>query len=126
MNTKSPKGSDDPTETRVEDDAAFPNLADFLTPGQQRLMDAAVTIATEPPDDINYQHSILCQVGLPRSKVKATTFERRSQTAILSVEAGKLFDGKDLVQQFVPYGPKARPLGVSARGFHPASMSCNR
>ena len=108
MNTKNPEDIEDPTETRVEDDAAFPNLADFLTPGQQRLMDAAVTIATEPPDDINYQHSILCQVGLPRSKVKATTFERRSQTAILSVEAGKLFDGKDLVQQFVPYGPKAR------------------
>jgi hypothetical protein len=79
-----------------------------LPPGQRRLTNASVTIATDPPDDINYQHSILCQVGLPRSKLKATNFERRSQNAILSVEAGKLFDGKDLVQQFVPYGPKAR------------------
>lgn len=74
----------------------------------RRLADASVTITTDPPDDINYQHSILCQVGLPRSKLKGTTFERRSQNAILSVEAGKLFNGKDLVQQFVPYGPKAR------------------
>ncbi len=79
-----------------------------LPPGKRRLVDASVTIAADQPDDINYQHSILCQVGLPRSKLKATTFERRSQNAILSVEAGKLFDGKDMVQQFVPYGPKAR------------------
>jgi hypothetical protein len=79
-----------------------------LPPGKRRLVDASVSIAADQPDDINYQHSILCQVGLPRSKLKTTTFERRSQNAILSVEAGKLFDGKDMVQQFVPYGPKAR------------------
>jgi hypothetical protein len=79
-----------------------------LPPGQRRLVNASVTIAADPPDDINYQHSILCQVGLPRSKLKTTTFERRSHNAILSVEAGKLFDGKHMVQQFVPYGPKAR------------------
>lgn len=85
MSTKKPEEIEDSIEARTEDDAEFPKLADFLTPGQQRLMDAAMTIASEPPDDINYQHSILCQVGLPRSKVKETTFERRSQTAILSV-----------------------------------------
>jgi len=79
-----------------------------LPPGQQRLVNASVTIAADPPDDINYQHSILCQVGLPRSKLKTTTFERRTQNAILSVEDGKLFDGKNMVQQLVPYGPKAR------------------
>ena len=99
--------------TQAQSDADEP-LTDLfgapitLPPVKRRLADTSVSIASDPPDDINYQHSILCQVGLPRSKLKTTTFERRSQSAILSVEAGKLFDGKDLVQQFVPYGPKAR------------------
>lgn len=99
--------------TQAQSDADEP-LTDLfgapitLPPVKRRLADTSVSIAADPPDDINYQHSILCQVGLPRSKLKTTTFERRSQSAILSVEAGKLFDGKDLVQQFVPYGPKAR------------------
>ena len=106
-----------------------------LTNVQQRMTDAATAIAMEPPDDINYQHSILCQVGLPRSKVSGTSFERRTQNAILSVEAGKIFDGENFLQQFIPYGPKARlalgyihtiaiktksaviPVGDSAREF---------
>jgi hypothetical protein len=106
-----------------------------LTPVKQKMAEASAAIAVDPPDDINYQHSILCQVGLPRSRVKALSFERRTANAILSVEAGKLFDGRQLVQQFVPYGPKARlalgyihtmalrlqsavvPVGDSAREF---------
>lgn len=79
-----------------------------LTNVQRKMVDAVTSIATDASDDINYQHSILCQVGLPRSKVKGLGFERRTNNAILSVEAGKLFNGKELVQQFVPYGPKAR------------------
>lgn len=96
-----------------------------LPPGKRRLVDASVSIAADQPDDINYQHSILCQVGLPRSKLKTTTFERRSQNAILSVEAGKLFDGKDMVQQFVPMGRKPgwRWAISTQRLFEPAARS---
>lgn len=102
---------------------------------QRKMLNAVTSIYTEPVDDINYQHSILCQVGLPRSKVNGTSFERRTKNAILSVEAGKIFDGEKFIQQFVPYGTKARlalgyihtvaiktqsaviPVGDSAREF---------
>jgi hypothetical protein len=102
---------------------------------QRKMLNAVVSINGEPVDDINYQHSILCQVGLPRSKVSGISFERRTKNAILSVEAGKIFDGEKFIQQFVPYGTKARlalgyihtvaiktqsaiiPVGDSAREF---------
>lgn len=105
------------------------------SPVKKKMVDAMADMATSERDSINYQHSILCQVGLPRSKVDGNSFERKTANAILSVEAGKLFDGENLVQQVVPYGPKARlalgyihtmaiksrspiiPVGDSARHF---------
>ncbi|KUY84960.1 replication protein [Burkholderia cepacia] len=67
-------------------------------------------IAGERPDDDDrgYMHSIMCQVGLPRSKVDSTSFERHSGGAALLVEAGKLWDGKQFVQQPIPYGAMPR------------------
>ena len=77
------------------------------TPREARLVKTAAEIASERPDDDDrgYMHSIMCQVGLPRSKVDATSFERHSGGAALLVEAGKLWDGKQFVQQPIPYGP---------------------
>jgi hypothetical protein len=105
------------------------------TPVKTRLVAAVSEIMEEQPDSLNFQHSILCQVGLPRKRVPGDYFERRSGSAILSVQAGKYYDGKNMVQQPVPYGPKARlalgyihsyakwadtpiiPAGESAREF---------
>lgn len=80
------------------------------TPREARLVKTAAEIASERPDDDDrgYMHSIMCQVGLPRSKVDATSFERHSGGAALLVEAGKLWDGKQFVQQPIPYGPMPR------------------
>lgn len=80
------------------------------TPREARLVKKAAEIASERPDDDDrgYMHSIMCQVGLPRSKVDATSFERHSGGAALLVEAGKLWDGKQFVQQPIPYGPMPR------------------
>jgi hypothetical protein len=106
-----------------------------ITPVKARIVSAASEILADQPDSLNYQHSILCQVGLPRKRVPGDYFERRSGNAILSVQAGKYFDGKNMVLQPVPYGPKARlalgyihsyakwadspiiPAGDSARDF---------
>lgn len=119
------------------DDLSADRFGEFLplSTVQRKMVNAVTAITIDPPDDINYQHSILCQVGLPRSRVKGVSFERRTQNAILSVEGGKLFDGKNFTQQFIPYGPKARlalgyihtvaiktqsaviPVGDSAREF---------
>lgn len=102
---------------------------------QARMAAASSEIMFDEPDTINFQHSILCQVGLPRKLVQGDYFERRAGNAILSVQAGKYFDGKNMIQQPVPYGPKARlalgyihsyakyantpviPVGDSAREF---------
>lgn len=75
-----------------------------------KLIDTSVKISMESPEDeeITYLHSIMCQVGLPRSKVSGTSFERYSGAAALLVEAGKLWDGKQFVQQAVPYGAMPR------------------
>lgn len=81
-----------------------------LTKYQERLVKTAAEIAGERPDDEDraYMHSIMCQVGLPRSKVEGTSFERRSGSVALLVEAGSLYDGKNFVQQPIPYGPMPR------------------
>jgi hypothetical protein len=76
----------------------------------ERIIKASAEIAMEGAegDDRMYMHSILCQVGLPRSSVAGTSFERRSGGAALLVEAGKLWNGKDFIQQPIPYGGMPR------------------
>lgn len=59
-------------------------------------------------EDATYFHSIMCQVGLPRSKVDGTTFERRCGGAVLLVKAGALWDGEQFVPQIIPYGALPR------------------
>lgn len=77
------------------------------------LIDAAATIGSENPSgsDIAYLHAILCQVGLPRGPKAVegvTVFERMCGGAALRVTAGALWDGKQLVQQPIPYGANPR------------------
>ncbi len=76
----------------------------------ERLIKTAAEIAGERPDDEDraYIHSIMCQVGLPRSKVEGNAFERQSGGVGLLVESGKLWDGKQFVQQPIPYGAMPR------------------
>lgn len=81
-----------------------------LTKREERLVKTAAEIAGERPDDEDraYIHSIMCQVGLPRSKVDGHSFERQSGGVALLVEAGKLWDGMQFVQQSIPYGTMPR------------------
>jgi hypothetical protein len=79
-------------------------------PRAEHLIKTGSRIASERPgdDDKGYMHSIMCQVGLPRSKVDGISFERSSGGAALLVEAGKLWDGRKFVQQPIPYGATPR------------------
>lgn len=99
----------------------YPALSSNLVPAEskpphkvsartERLIKTAAEIAGERPgdEDLAYMHSILCQVGLPRSKVSGHSFERRSGGAALLIEAGKLWDGREFVRQEIPYGPMPR------------------
>lgn len=80
------------------------------TKRETKLVAASAEIAGARPDgdDLAFMHTIMCQVGLPRSKVDGSTFERHSGNAALLVEAGKLWDGEKFVQQPIPYGPMPR------------------
>lgn len=74
------------------------------------IVDAAERIALDQPqgDDIAFLDGLLCTVGLPRSRVVGTVFERTSGRAALRVEAGQLWNGNNWVQQIVPFGPLPR------------------
>jgi hypothetical protein len=73
-----------------------------------RLIDASVEIQAAPADRPDYLHTVLCQVGMPRSKHDGLSFERTSGNVSLRVEAGKLWDGGEWQQQPLPYGVRPR------------------
>src|SRR6218665_3085106 len=71
-----------------------------------KLLAAAHEIATIPPtgNDFVLTHAVLCQVGLPRSKVEGREFHRRSGDMWINVQAGWLDEGRGPVAQPIPYG----------------------
>ncbi len=75
-----------------------------------KAIDTAALIRQEPPqgEDMAFTHSILCQVGLPRSKVAGREFMRRSGDAWLVVQAGWIDEGSGPVEQPLPYGAMPR------------------
>jgi len=72
------------------------------------MTDAALAASETPSQDPEFLHSVLCQVGLPRSQIEGREFLRQSGSAILMVEAGKWFDGMRMNDMFVPYGTRPR------------------
>lgn len=74
------------------------------------IIDASARIMETPPtgNDLAFNHGILCQVGLPRSKVEGSSFLRQSGDAWVHVQAGLLDEGAGPVQQPVPYGALPR------------------
>jgi Plasmid encoded RepA protein len=82
--------------------------ADPLPPTTARILKFSSQIAERPAERPDFLHAGLCQVGLPRSQVKELTFERTSGKASLLLEAGKLWDGTEWIQQPLPYGTRPR------------------
>jgi len=78
-----------------------------LSRSDSALIAAAVDIATNQPpsaEEMAYTHAVLCQVGLPRSKVEGREFMRQSGEAWMNVQAGYLDEGRGPVLQPIPYG----------------------
>lgn len=75
-----------------------------------KLLDAGHAIASTPPsgNDMAFTHAVLCQVGLPRSKVDGREFHRQSGDMWINVQAGWLDEGRGPVLQPVPYGAMPR------------------
>lgn len=83
-----------------------------LTPMQRRLIDAGTDIGTEAPDRADFLHTVMCQVGLPRKKTESRTFERHSGHVSVLLEAGNLYNGREWVEQPLPYGTTPRLVMV--------------
>ncbi|MEI2805530.1 MAG: hypothetical protein V9G18_06195, partial [Albidovulum sp.] len=60
---------------------------------QNRLLGVAVEIDQDDPLDIVYQHSLFCQVVLPRSRPEGRVFERAYRNGSIRMHAGELWDG---------------------------------
>ena len=77
----------------------------------RRLLDASEATRSEP-DEVLYQHSILCQTGLPYRNPgdDVRTWERSNGAAGLEVTAGKAWHPElcRFVELGLPYGPKPR------------------
>jgi hypothetical protein len=81
-----------------------------LTRRDSKLIEASALIATDAPngEDMAFTHAVLCQVGLPRSKVEGENFMRQSGSAWVNVQAGYLDEGNGPVLQPIPYGAMPR------------------
>lgn len=82
-----------------------------LKTGGKKIIEGSVAISRGKPtrDDLGFMHTIMCQLGLPRSKVEeSSSFNRIFGNAALMIEAGKLWNGSKFVQQPIPYGSMPR------------------
>lgn len=62
----------------------------------------------EEAREIVFQHGIMCQVSLPRSRQEGRIFERSFKNASILIEAGRTWNGVSWVEQPLPYGAKPR------------------
>jgi hypothetical protein len=75
-----------------------------------RLIESSSDIREAPPDDIAYQHSVLCQTSLPYRSTLTRRWEAQNGHVMLLVQAGEAYDPrkKQWVELPLPFGPKAR------------------
>ena len=95
----------------------------LLTPGstvQQRLIDASIDIAMTPVAQIAFQHTVLCQNGIPYRNPgnDVRRWVRQNGSVVLEIDAGRAMH--PIKQQFVdmplPFGTKARLILIHLNG----------
>ena len=79
---------------------------------KRRLLNAAVDIQQDPPAHIDFLHTTMCQVGLPRSRVSGTVFERTNGNSVIRLESGAMMLGGKMKEQPLPYGTHPRLIMV--------------
>lgn len=79
-----------------------------LTVLQRRIAQAALDISEADADTVAYLHALLCQVGLPRRRTEARSFERVSGNAGIRIEAGSILRRKGWVPAPLPHGTRPR------------------
>lgn len=92
-----------------EDNSQGDLLDGFKLPAATaRILRFAGEIADAPPERPDFLHTVLCQVGLPRSATPERRFERTNGKASLLLEAGSLWSGSEWVDQPLPSGTRPR------------------
>jgi len=83
---------------------------------KRRLLNTAVDIQENDTTEIEFMQSVFCAVSLPRKKVSGRIFQRTNGNTTLTLEAGALYNGRETIEQPLPYGPKPRLLLIHACG----------
>lgn len=96
--------------SRAEGSAPTEAQPDKLSARGKKPLEVGVAIEMNPPDgdELIFHHSILCQTGLPRRKVKGREFQRCVGSAWLNLQAGVLNIAGIPVPQPIPYGATPR------------------
>lgn len=91
----------------------------------RRLLEAGNRIYLDPPDRADFLHTVMCQVGLPRRRTDAKFFERQSGHVSIRLETGSLYNGKEWIEQPLPYGatPRLVMVYVSSEAVRTQSRS---
>lgn len=83
-----------------------------LTRNQERLIEASAVIRAEPPERIDFLHTVQAQCGLPYKNPgdDVREWDRKQGTAALRIEAGSAIDPQtgQFVHLGLPYGEKPR------------------
>src|SRR5580704_4630872 len=83
-----------------------------LTRHQRRLIDASTAIRSEPPERIDFLHTVQCQCGIPYKNPGDGVLEwdRKQGHASLRIEAGSAIDPNTggFKRLGLPYGEKPR------------------
>jgi len=83
-----------------------------LTLVEKRSLENSVSIATETLEQIAYQHTVLCQPGMPYRNPgdEVRVWERKQGAILLHIEAGYAIDPSTerYAKIGLPFGPKAR------------------
>lgn len=93
----------EPQQLSLSTSDALPVLDETLP---QALQGYARQIRESLPDndDIAFMHTVLCQLGLPRRKTDQQRQSRVCDGVAIQIDAGSLWDGKQFVDQPLPYG----------------------
>ncbi len=83
-----------------------------LTRRQQRFLDASTAIRGDPPDRIDFLHTVQCQCGIPYRNPgdEVREWDRKQGNASLRIEAGSAIDPRTgtFRKLGLPYGEKPR------------------
>lgn len=81
-----------------------------LSKVQNRLVESSIAIRSGAPDEIAFQHTVLCQTGLPYKATDQRRWEARNGRVMLEVEAGRAYHPIEQAWMDLPlpFGPKAR------------------